>query len=89
MRSLLADDWRDLPLPKPNIPQQRGIGMADMLSAARNDRPHRASSELALHVVELMTATLSSAQEGRRIGLQSTFVRPAPMNFQLPENTFD
>ncbi len=89
VRSLLADDWRDIPLPKPNIPQQRGIGLADMLSAARNDRPHRASSQLALHVVELMTATLESAEQGRRIDLGSTFDRPEPMNFNLPENSFD
>jgi predicted dehydrogenase len=89
LRSILADDWRDLPLPTPNIPQQRGIGLADMLSATQAARPHRASAEMALHVLELMSATLRSSEEGRRIDLTTTFDRPAPMRFSLPKNQFD
>jgi predicted dehydrogenase len=89
LRSILADDWRDLPLPTPNIPQQRGIGLADMLSATRAQRPHRASAEMALHVLELMSATLRSSTEGRRIDLTTTFERPTPMRFSLPSNQFD
>ena len=89
VRNILADDWRELPLPMPNIPQQRGIGLADMLSATIADRPHRASAELALHVLELMSATLRSSDEGRRIDLTTTCERPAPMRFDLPTNSFD
>jgi predicted dehydrogenase len=89
LRSILADDWRDLPLPTPNIPQQRGIGLADMLSATRTGRPHRATAEMALHVLELMSATLRSSSEGHRIDLTSSFDRPAPMRFSLPKNQFD
>ncbi len=89
VRSILADDWREVPLPTPNIPQQRGIGLADMLSATSANRPHRASAELALHVLELMSATLRSSDEGRRIDLTTTCEQPAPMRFHLPANTFD
>ena len=89
LRNILAEDWRELPLPVPNVPQQRGIGLADMLSATIADRPHRASAELALHVLELMSATLRSSDEGRRIDLTTTCERPAPMRFSLPANTFD
>ncbi len=89
IKSVISDDWRDLPLPKPNIPQQRGIGLADMLSATTAGRPHRASAELALHVLELMTMTIESSDQGRRIDLTSTVDRPAPMRFDLPPNTFD
>jgi predicted dehydrogenase len=89
MRGLLNDDWREVPLPTPNIPQQRGIGLADMMSAQRVGRPHRASAEMALHVLELMTAALRSSDEGRRIDLTTTCDRPAPMRFELPTNTFD
>ena len=42
LRSIIASDWRDVPLRKPTIPQQRGIGLADMLSATTAGRPHRA-----------------------------------------------
>jgi predicted dehydrogenase len=89
IRNILADDWREIPLPTPNVPQQRGIGLADMLSATSAKRPHRASAELALHVLELMSSTLRSSDEGRRIDLTTTCERPAPMRFQLPPNTFD
>jgi predicted dehydrogenase len=89
VRGLLNDDWREVPLPTPNIPQQRGIGLADMLSAQRAGRPHRASAEMALHVLELMTSALRSSDEGRRIDLTTTCDRPAPMRFDLPTNTFD
>jgi hypothetical protein len=60
-----------------------------MLSADRANRPHRASAELALHVLELMSATLRSSDEGRRIDLTTTCERPEPMRFHLPANTFD
>jgi predicted dehydrogenase len=89
VRNILAEDWRDVPLPTPNIPQQRGIGVADMLSATAAGRPHRASAELALHVLELMSATLRSSDEGRRIDLTTTCEQPAPMRFDLPANAFD
>ncbi len=89
VRNILADDWREIPLPIANIPQQRGIGLADMLSATIAGRPHRASAELALHVLELMSATLRSSDEGRRIELTTTCERPAPMRFDLPANSFD
>ncbi len=89
MRSLLADDWRDLPLPTPNIPQQRGIGLADMLSAERNGRAHRASGQLALHVLELMAGALTSAQSGMRYQCTTSIDLPAPVRFSLPANTFD
>jgi predicted dehydrogenase len=89
IKSVISDDWRELPLPKPNIPQQRGIGLADMLSATVAQRPHRASGELALHVLELMSTTVRSSTEGRRIDLTTTFDRTVPMRFDLPTNTFD
>jgi predicted dehydrogenase len=88
-RSLLAEDWIELPLPATNIPQERGIGLADMLSATKENRPHRASAELALHVLELMSSTLQSSDEGRRIDLTTTCERPAPMRFDLPATAFD
>ncbi len=89
LRSVIAEDWRDLPLPTPNIPQQRGIGLADMLSATTAGRAHRASAELALHVLEILSATLRSSAEGRRVELTTTCELSLPMRFGLPANTFD
>ena len=89
VRGIISEDWRELPLAKVNVPQQRGIGCADMLSAQVENRPHRASAELALHVLELMTGAFRSSDEGRRVDLTTTFDMPTLMNGSLPTNTFD
>jgi predicted dehydrogenase len=43
--------------------ESRGIGLHDLVMAVREGRPHRASGELALHVLETMHAVLASADE--------------------------
>ncbi|MET0715602.1 MAG: Gfo/Idh/MocA family oxidoreductase [Mycetocola sp.] len=54
----------------------RGYGLADMARAIETDRPHRASGELALHVLEIMDAVLRAGREHRVIELSSTVKRP-------------
>jgi predicted dehydrogenase len=55
-------------------------GVADMASAIRDGRPHRASGEQAAHVVDVLeAATESIADGGRRIEIASTFASPALM----------
>lgn len=83
------EDWTDLDPLTPNIPQQRGIGLADMMWAAGTGRPHRASADLALHVLDIMTSALSSAEAGQRVALTTTCERAKPMDFSLASNTFD
>lgn len=53
----------------------RGVGLLDFLTADAS-RPARATGELALHVLEVMTALLESAREGRRIDVASRADRP-------------
>ena len=60
-----------------------------MLWAQRTGRPHRASAELALHVLELMSAAIASSEEGRTIDLETTCDRAAPLPAGLPENSYD
>jgi predicted dehydrogenase len=55
----------------------RSIGVADMASAILNNRPHRASGALAFHVLEVMEAFQTSADEGRRVKIGSCVERPA------------
>jgi predicted dehydrogenase len=43
----------------------RAAGLADMALGILEDRPHRCSLELALHVVEVMTGILQSGEAGR------------------------
>lgn len=57
----------------------RGLGLADMATAMRTGAPHRASGELALHVLEIMHAVITAAKEGRHIVLTTAVERPEPM----------
>jgi predicted dehydrogenase len=82
LRGIINEEWRELPLPRPTIPQQRGIGLADMLAAQRAERPHRASCEQALHVLELMSGALQSSAQGTRVTMTTTCQRPAPIDLE-------
>lgn len=44
----------------------RGIGIVDLVRSVRAGVPHRASLEVAAHVLEVMDAIVESAQTGRR-----------------------
>jgi predicted dehydrogenase len=82
-------EWTELDPLTPNVPQQRGIGLADMMWAQQTGRPHRASASLALHVLNIMTSALASVESGRKTTLSTTCERAKPMRFDLPANTFD
>ncbi len=57
----------------------RIIGLVDMAVALRESRPHRASGELALHVLEVMTGLIKAAETGRTVKILSRCARPAAM----------
>ncbi|HVU25841.1 MAG TPA: Gfo/Idh/MocA family oxidoreductase [Opitutus sp.] len=68
----------------------RGSGVADMArSILRRERPHRATGELAQHVLEVMEAFEKSSVTGRHIPINSTCVRPAALPAGLPANDID
>ncbi len=59
-------DSTSLPLGRPNWPADaprqanyRAVGVADMIAARRSGKPHHASAELALHVLEVMEAIVA------------------------------
>jgi predicted dehydrogenase len=54
----------------------RGIGIADMAHAIRDERPHRASAELAFHVLEVLLAL----EAGGRVEIESRCERPPPLD---------
>ena len=57
----------------------RGIGAADMAYGIVHDRPHRASGEMALHVLEIMHAILASSESGQCVEIESRCDRPAAL----------
>ncbi|WP_019172121.1 Gfo/Idh/MocA family protein [Pseudaminobacter salicylatoxidans] len=61
------------------VANYRAAGLADMALAIREGRPHRCSLDLALHVVEVMTAMLESGQDKKFIEMKTSCERPAPL----------
>ncbi|MBD3182066.1 gfo/Idh/MocA family oxidoreductase [Candidatus Poribacteria bacterium] len=76
-------DWQDVPLAFPN--NARMIGVIDMTQAIRSNRPHRASGELAYHVLEIMTAFDKSSESGEHVYMETLIEQPAPMPLGLKE----
>jgi predicted dehydrogenase len=69
-------DWQAVPYASRGAQETRGYGLHEMLEAVREERPHRASGELGLHVLETATAVLRSAEEGCTIDVVSRFSHP-------------
>lgn len=70
--------------------RSRSAGVADMAySILRRDRPHRASGELAQHVVEIMESFEKSSTTGRHVMLKTTCARPAALPTGLAANELD
>lgn len=67
----------------------RILGLADMAQAIRSGRPHRASLELSLHVLEIMTSIIRAGETGQRIALTHPCARPAAMVAGLPKGQLD
>jgi predicted dehydrogenase len=94
-------DWEELDISAfafgiPNRPSKRGtavadyriIGLLDMAAAIRADRPHRASGDLALHVMEVMDALNRSSTDERHIDIVSRPDRPAALSEGDGEHVF-
>jgi predicted dehydrogenase len=81
--------WTPVPLRAATIPQQRGIGLADMAWATRTGRPHRASGTQALHVVDVMAGAITSSEDHVVVELGTTCERPPLLPDGLEPNTFD
>lgn len=57
----------------------RSIGVVDMAWAIREQRPHRASADLALHTLEVLEAFERSAAAGRHVSIAGECRRPEPL----------
>ena len=55
----------------------RGVGLSDMIYAIENQKKHRCSGQLALHVLDLIESTIMSAHQRNRITLRSSCNKPS------------
>jgi predicted dehydrogenase len=84
-----AEEGREVAITHGHTENSRGIGVADMAYAIRTGRPHRASGDLAWHVLDALHAILESATTGRHLELASTCERPAPLPAGLAARELD
>jgi predicted dehydrogenase len=78
-RPLGAEVWEDVPLQFDGS-VGRGVGLADFIDAIRTGRPHRASGELAFHVLDVLLAVETASTSGRTEHVTSRCARPAPLD---------
>lgn len=83
------NQWVDASLTHGYFENSRGIGVADMAYALRSGRNHRASGELAYHVLDIMHAFHDSSDAGKHIKLESTCARPQPLPIGLRHGLLD
>ena len=67
----------------------RIIRVADLAHAIRSGRPHRASGDLALHVLEVMEAFQTSSDRGEHVTIETRPERPAMLPTSLRFGEFD
>ncbi len=89
VRRAQDEAWEEMPLTHGHTENSRGIGVADLAHALRSGRPHRASGEMAYHVLDVMHAVLDASAEGRHIDVASTCERPTTIPVGLPPNLLD
>jgi predicted dehydrogenase len=72
-------EWLPLPLEHGFSENSRGVGVLDMAYAARLGTQHRASGDLAYHVLDVMMSFQDASERGQHINLDSTVGRPPAM----------
>lgn len=77
-RPLGFRDWEVIPL-RFDALVGRGIGLADLIAGIRSKEPHRASGELAFHVLDVLLTIESATSTGRVEAITSRCDRPAPL----------
>jgi len=72
-------EWTDIPVTLPYADNSRGVGVWDMANAIRSGGAHRASGELAFHVLEAMHGFHDSSDRGSVYRMTSTAAAPATL----------
>ncbi|MEZ5277502.1 MAG: Gfo/Idh/MocA family oxidoreductase [Opitutaceae bacterium] len=88
VRSSKSTEWKVMPSTHRDD-VGRGIGVADLATAVRSGREHRANGHMAAHVVDIMQAFGESSDQGRHIELTTTCTQPAPLPAGLAAGEID
>ncbi|MCC6728169.1 MAG: Gfo/Idh/MocA family oxidoreductase [Chthonomonadales bacterium] len=84
-----AEGWSEVPLAYGFAGNCRGVGVADMAAAIVAGRPHRASGDLAFHVLDAMEGFLDSSASGGHYRCATQPGRPAALPLDLPPDSVE
>ena len=73
-------EYKEMPLLFDYKENSRGLGLADMAMALKNNRPARANMEQLFHVLDVMTAFQRSSDKQAREEIKSPYTRQAAMD---------
>lgn len=75
----ISQGYKEIPLMYDYAASSRSLGLADMCKAVKTGRDWRANYQQQLHVLEILTSFVRSCKEGKRIDLETSYTRTAPM----------
>jgi predicted dehydrogenase len=81
-------DWSSVPHTH-STEVGRGIGVADMAYSIVSGRPHRASGDLAYHVLDLMHSFEDASNTGMHVAVESTCDQPEALPVGLAQGALD
>lgn len=71
------EPYRPMPLLVEYAAYRRGIGIADLARSIEEGRPHRASAEMAYHILDVFESLETACREHRDVEITSTVTAPA------------
>jgi predicted dehydrogenase len=74
-----AEEWSEVPLLKDYAENSRGLGVTEMAEAIEANKPHRASAELACHVLDVMHGIHDASASGKYYKTKSKCKKPAAL----------
>jgi predicted dehydrogenase len=74
-----APEWAVLPVSAGYVGAGRGYGVAVLATSRDAGRPHRASADVALHVLDVMESVQAAADGGVAVTVTTTCDRPEPL----------
>lgn len=73
------ENFTEVEVSRPYAENSRGVGVLDMALAIQTGRPHRASGQLAAHLLDVMHAVHEASDQGRHLKPVIAGVRPEAM----------
>ncbi|MGH2459524.1 MAG: Gfo/Idh/MocA family protein [Chloroflexota bacterium] len=81
--------WTEVALTHGYAENSRGLGLADLAKAIKLGRAHRASGDLAYHVLDVMQGVHEASREGHHVEITSQFIAPKLLPVGLADGELD